>query len=230
MRSRPSPSLLVAVAALVIAASGTSYAAGKITGKQIADNAIVSKHVKNGSLGTADLSASARSALKGATGAKGASGAAGADGPTGPQGDTGAKGDTGPTGPAGVQGARGLQGPAGPKGDTGAAGSQGPAGAQGPQGIPGGSGVLGLQQLVASDSILGLQTKTIWSSGCPSGKAVISWAIDSSINSDVFVVNSAKYANDAAPPYNPVKVGVRIYNSSGSTQSIKITTLCASAN
>jgi hypothetical protein len=67
--------------------TGSAYAAHQITGKDIARNAITSKHVKNGSLQAVDF---ARGVL--------ASGAQGPRGPQGPQGDTGPKGDKGDPG------------------------------------------------------------------------------------------------------------------------------------
>lgn len=52
-----SPGLIVAVVALVVAASGVSYAAGKITGKQIAKNTITSKNLKNDTVKDKDVKA-----------------------------------------------------------------------------------------------------------------------------------------------------------------------------
>lgn len=52
---RPSPSFVVAVLALVLAAGGTGYAAGKITSADIKDNTITGRDVKNGSLERRDL-------------------------------------------------------------------------------------------------------------------------------------------------------------------------------
>jgi hypothetical protein len=96
-RHRPSPALLVAVLALVLATAGTSFGADavsavakKIKGKQIASNAITSAKVKNGSLLLQDFKSSERRKLKGAKGDTGAPGAAGA------KGDKGDKGDPGP--------------------------------------------------------------------------------------------------------------------------------------
>jgi hypothetical protein len=83
---RPSPSLLVAVAAVVLASTGSAVAAKVM---------ITSKDIKNGTIQVADLSKSARDALSsnrgpqgaaGANGAPGANGAAGAQGPPGPVG------------------------------------------------------------------------------------------------------------------------------------------------
>lgn len=55
MRSRFSPSLVVAILALVLAAGGTGYAAGKVTSRQIKDNTIQSRDLKNNSVTSADL-------------------------------------------------------------------------------------------------------------------------------------------------------------------------------
>jgi len=108
---RPSPALVVATLALVVAGTGPATAAVKgliKSSKQIAPNAVLGSDVKNGTLGTKDLSASARKALKGAAGAAGAPGATGA---TGPAGAIGPKGDTGGPGSPGAKGDQGIPGP-----------------------------------------------------------------------------------------------------------------------
>src|SRR5262245_66696764 len=73
MRRRPSPAMVVSLVALFVALGGTGYAA-----LQIPKNSVGSPQVINGSLGTADLSRKARTALKGNRGARGPAGAAGA--------------------------------------------------------------------------------------------------------------------------------------------------------
>lgn len=55
MRSRLSPSLLVAILALVVAAGGTGFAAGKITSQQIQDSTILSKDIRNKTIQNADV-------------------------------------------------------------------------------------------------------------------------------------------------------------------------------
>lgn len=55
MRPRLSPSFVVAVLALVVATSGTGYAAGLITSRQIADNTIRSQDIRNGTVTGRDL-------------------------------------------------------------------------------------------------------------------------------------------------------------------------------
>lgn len=114
-----------------------------------------SGRIVNGSIDIADLSPSARRALKGATGARGRvgvvgpQGVAGASGSTGPSGQPGAAGKQGRRGKQGATGATGAQGPKGytgaqcPKGDTGASGTigtKGDTGATGPQGEKGDKG------------------------------------------------------------------------------------------
>jgi hypothetical protein len=104
-RRRPSPAIFISLVALFAALGGTSYAA--VT-KLLPKNSVGSAQVINGSLQKVDLSAKARSALRGTRGARGALGPAGPAGPSGLQGlkgDTGAKGDAGATGPKGDTGA-----------------------------------------------------------------------------------------------------------------------------
>ena len=109
--SKPSPALVVSVIALIVALGGTSYAAitlaknsvgskqikpKAVTGSDIANNAVTSGKVKDGSLRSADFAAGQ---LAGTVGAQGPAGAAGPVGPAGAVGATGAKGATGPAGP-----------------------------------------------------------------------------------------------------------------------------------
>jgi hypothetical protein len=98
IRRLPSPALIVAIAALFAAMSGTAVAAKLITGKQIANNSIGGADIKNGSLQTKDLSAKARAALQGTTGPQGAAGPAGPAGPKGADGAAGAPGAPGVSG------------------------------------------------------------------------------------------------------------------------------------
>jgi hypothetical protein len=80
-RFKPTGSLLVALAALVFATTGSAVGASLIT----------SKKIKDGTIQTKDISKKARGKLKGNTGPQG---------PQGPQGTPGAKGDTGAPGSA----------------------------------------------------------------------------------------------------------------------------------
>lgn len=113
-RRLPKPATVIAGVALFAAIGGTATAASTlIDGKNIRAGTITARQVKNGSLGTADLSRAARAALRGARGATGATGAAGAAGPQGAQG------------PQGVPGAQGQQGAQGLTGESGPAGRDG---------------------------------------------------------------------------------------------------------
>jgi hypothetical protein len=201
---RITPSFVVATAALVVATSGVGFAAAtKITGSQIASNAITSKHVKNGSLQTTDFSKSAQTALKGAKGDPGATGAVGPVGPAGPQGATGAQGTTGPQGNTGSQGPQGLTGPTGPTGPAGA---------------------LGFTTVSTSATIPGTSVNTYWVT-CNS-KVLVDWAFSPSVNHDDLVA-SAKYILNGNGL--PNEVGVRVRNIGG-TNTFTIVALCANAN
>jgi hypothetical protein len=93
-RYRPSPALVVACIALLVALTGTGVAAvsqvvprNSVGTAQLKSNAVVSAKVKNGSLLRADFKAGQIPA-----------GPAGPAGPTGPAGPAGPKGDKGDTG------------------------------------------------------------------------------------------------------------------------------------
>jgi hypothetical protein len=99
LKQRPSPSMVVAFTALLVALGGTGYAAtqlpkNSVGKKQLKKNAVVSSKVKNGSLLGRDFKAGQL-----------------------PRGLPGPKGDQGSAGP------RGEQGPAGPRGEQGPAGT-----------------------------------------------------------------------------------------------------------
>ena len=108
MRKGLTFSNVVALLALFTAMGGTAYAAVVITGTNVKDGTlrsadiadglygVQSRDVKNASLGAIDLSAAARTSLKGNAG------------PTGPAGSTGTSGANGMNGGTGPAGARGL--------------------------------------------------------------------------------------------------------------------------
>lgn len=90
---RPSPAVVVASLALLVALTGTSYAAvtlaqNSVGTVQLRAGAVTSTKVKDGSLRTVDLAPAARRALKGGVG------------PAGPKGD---KGEPGPAGMSGFE-------------------------------------------------------------------------------------------------------------------------------
>jgi hypothetical protein len=80
---RPRHGTVVAYLALFVALSGSAYAAAKIGSKQINDNSILSKDIKNKTIALGDISTKARKSLAGATGAPGAPGTPGAPGAPG---------------------------------------------------------------------------------------------------------------------------------------------------
>jgi hypothetical protein len=91
---RPSPPMVVAFVALLVALAGTSYAAiqlpaNSVGTKQLKKNAVTGKKVKNRSLKAADFATGSLPA--------GPRGPQGAQGPAGPQGPKGDKGDPAPT-------------------------------------------------------------------------------------------------------------------------------------
>lgn len=86
----------VAYVALVVAiGTGGAYAAEKIGSRDVAKNAIRSKHVKDGSLRPVDFVAGTLGSGSGATGPAGGTGPQGPQGPQGPKGDQGAEGKPG---------------------------------------------------------------------------------------------------------------------------------------
>jgi hypothetical protein len=91
-RLRPSPSMLVAFAALMVALGGTSYAvaqlpAGSVGTKQLKKNAVNAAKVKDRSLLAKDFKSG--QLPRGAQGPRGVSGPAGPRGAAGPQGPPG---------------------------------------------------------------------------------------------------------------------------------------------
>lgn len=124
-KTGPSPSMVVAIIAVVLALTGSAFAAQAL---------ITGADIKDGSVTRADLSRRTIRSLKGKRGKHGPAGRDGFVGPRGPQGSTGPQGERGPAGPVGPAGPKGNvgdTGPEGPEGDTG------PIGPQGPQGNPG---------------------------------------------------------------------------------------------
>lgn len=100
----PSPAAGIAFVALMVALTGSSFAAPArdaasklISGSKIKKSSITSKQVKNGSLLAADFKAG--QLPRGAAGPAGRAGARGATGAPGPQGPQGAQGAQGPQGP-----------------------------------------------------------------------------------------------------------------------------------
>jgi len=115
---RPSPALVVACIALLVALSGTSYAAivlprGSVGTIQLKTGAVTSLKVKDGTLTLIDVAPAERAKLKGDVGAQGLKG------DKGEKGEQGAKGDKGEQGTKGDKGAIGDKGAKGEKGEPG---------------------------------------------------------------------------------------------------------------
>lgn len=103
---RPSPAMVVAMIALLVALTGTGTAGTAarafLTGADIVNNSLTGADVKNRSIGRADLNTSFLRTLRGPRGLPGAPGAQGVQGIQGPKGDKGDKGDRGDRGATGV--------------------------------------------------------------------------------------------------------------------------------
>jgi len=152
----------VAYLALFAALGGSAYAAVTVTGKNITDGTITGRDIKNRSLGTNKLSATAVSSL------------------------------TGQRGPAGPQGEKGEQGPVGPAGATGPKGATAPAGPQGPAGPPGPSGISGWEQRVSSQGVYVTPDNGGYAKvSCPGGKRVLGGGVGRSGGFWTYVTESA---------------------------------------
>lgn len=99
----PSPAMLVALLALLVALGGTSYAA-----VSLAKNSVRSPHIVNGQVKKADLAKSSVTTVKVKDGSLVSADFAAGQLPAGPAGP---RGDTGAPGPQGVPGPQGIPGP-----------------------------------------------------------------------------------------------------------------------
>ena len=107
LRRRPSPALVVAIIALVVASAGTATAAGVLIKRssQVAPGAINSGDLANDkAVNLGDLTPAARLALQNDAGPTGPQGERGLQGPPGARGDLGPRGEDGARGPAGENG------------------------------------------------------------------------------------------------------------------------------
>jgi Collagen triple helix repeat (20 copies) len=156
----PTPSIVIASAALFLALGGSALAATSlIQAGDIAPGAVTSKAIRSGAVEPRALGASIRTLLEsggqGATGAKGdtgLNGTAGSNGANGPNGANGANGAEGAKGTNGINGANGLNGAEGAKGTNG---SNGANGANGPNGANGVDGTNGTDGANGTDGING---------------------------------------------------------------------------
>lgn len=100
LRRRITYSNVVATLALFVALGGTSYAALKVTGKDVKDSSLTGADIKNSSLTTSDVKDSSLLAKDFKAGQL----------PAGPKGDKGDKGDPGTPGTNGTNGTNGAAG------------------------------------------------------------------------------------------------------------------------
>ena len=96
MRHRPSFANVMSTIAVFIALGGSSYAALKVTGKDVVNGSLTGKDIRKKSVPVNRLSGKLPQGPKGDAGAAGLPGAAG---PAGAKGDPGPAGPTGPPGP-----------------------------------------------------------------------------------------------------------------------------------
>jgi hypothetical protein len=122
----PTPSIVVAGAALFIALGGSAVAANSlIHAGDIAPGAVMSKTIRNGGVEPRDLSTRTRALLQVAEGVAGAEGDAGSTGTPGAPGANGTNGANGANGPNGPNGANGIDGTDGIDGTNGTNGTDG---------------------------------------------------------------------------------------------------------
>ena len=84
MRNLNRPGIWLGTIAVALAMGGTATAASMVTSAQIKDGTITAKDIKRGSIGTAQLSSSAKDGTQGVSGPMGPIGPAGPMGPAGP--------------------------------------------------------------------------------------------------------------------------------------------------
>jgi len=223
----PRHATVVAYVALFCALAGTSYAAVRITGKDVVDSSLTTRDIKNGSLLKADFKAGELTAAS-----QGGAGPQAAKGDTGSQG---AKGDSGPQGP------KGEPGPQGPQGDRG---EQGPKGEQGPPAATAFGVIDANGNLVAGRGIevVNLETRAVGGPVYAVGFAadVTSCAIELSVvttdKSNAYSAIPDSYAaaslilDNGYPVYLPNVgwgINVRLRNSTGTVQgAFRVAAIC----
>lgn len=142
-RRWPTPSILIAGAALFVVLGGSAVAAtGLINAGDIAPGAVTSKAIRNGAVEPKDLSLGTRALLEGGQQVPGPTGSRGSVGAKGEAGSPGTAGSNGANGPNGANGTNGIDGTEGSKGVEGPKGATGPKGAEGPKGATGANGTI----------------------------------------------------------------------------------------
>lgn len=183
---KPSPSMVVAMFAVFIALGGTGYAASQYVVDSSGDvkkNTIRSSHIRDGSVGVADLSKSARNLASGGT-----TGSRGEEGPKGDRGATGPAGATGPQGPSGVASVASVAGPVALMGTSNGSSDGFSAPATATAGCPGGTVLTGGGATASNPEV-------VLSSSGPSGNG---WAVTAR-NGDTQVQSVQAWAVCASP-------------------------------
>jgi hypothetical protein len=103
---KPSPAMVVACVALVVALGGTGYAAFRVPAGSVGTKQLRNGAVTKAKIAPATITALTRGGGSPSAGGQGPAGPQGPKGVTGPKGTTGAKGATGQVGPAGAGYAR----------------------------------------------------------------------------------------------------------------------------
>ena len=206
---RPSPAMIVALAALFVALGGTSYAAFSLP-----KNSVGSAQIKRGAVTKTKI---ARGTLAELHGRKGA---------TGPAGPSGAKGDQGIQGIQGTPGIQGIQGPPGVQGDLGPKGDQGIQGIQGIQGPPGEISVA-VGYITSPLTKVSPDSTATASAHCPSGMVVTGGGVYP-INNDVnFSIDSSDW-DYSTEPHPDAWVGV-VNNTGPADVYFHVDAICVAA-
>ena len=166
----PSPAMVVALIALLVATTGTAVAGVMITGANVKNESLTGLDILNGSVTTNEIRNGTLRLVD--------FGGKLPQGPQGPQGTPGTPGTPGPAGPQGPAGPKGSQGAKGATGAKGAPGAPGAKGANGPQGPPGLSGI----EIVGGKSVNDSSFSKAASAKCSAGKHVLgggAYAMDS---------------------------------------------------
>jgi Collagen triple helix repeat (20 copies) len=162
--------------------------------------------------------------LSGPAGPQGPQGQTGTQGSQGLPGPQGPAGPIGPAGPQGLQGLNGAQGPQGLPGPQGLAGPLGPAGPQGstgPQGPAGAKGTLATEVETDVTHDIPTSTAVAIAFGCPN--PAFPTLLSGGYTTDAIAVpNFQVYEN--IPVSNAWQVNV--WNTSGTTYHLTVTTLC----
>lgn len=219
---QPSPALIVASLALIVLASGTTYAATMISGAQVKNESLTGADVKNSSLTGRDVKdgtvTSRQIKINSLLSTDFALG----------QIPSGATGQTGPPGLAGPIGPDGPAGPVGPAGPTGSRGLDGPMGPEGPQGLPGAA--FGTLSYVSSPVYsLPANTQGFADVACPSPTHVVGGGVIGTGGLTNHVNSSFPAVGDGTQTLGNTGWGVFMNNASAASVAMQIYAICAEA-